>query len=96
MLVIWYVDAGNTSHSTLSNHLSLLRADLCPNPGACRYYNAGHAQKAQQSSDIANKNQPVLVSALSLTLLVSWISITDNTDNTLATDHLAVPANFLY
>jgi hypothetical protein len=36
------------------------------------------------------------VSALSLTLLVSWISITDNTDNTLATDHLAVPANFLY
>jgi hypothetical protein len=35
-------------------------------------------------------------SALSLTLLVSWISITDHTDNTLATDHLAVPANFLY
>jgi hypothetical protein len=61
MLVIWYVDAGNTSHSTLSNDLSLLHAEPCPDPGACRYHTPGRSQTAPQSSDIANKNQPVLV-----------------------------------
>ena len=62
MLVIWYVDAGNTSHSTLSNHLSLLNTAAlhCPYLKIGRYA-SGCAQKAQQSSDIVNKNQLLMI-----------------------------------
>ena len=55
VLVIWYVDAGNTSHSTFSNHLSSLRK-FTPRPLILNFVVG--AQKAQHSSDIVTKNQP--------------------------------------
>ena len=54
MLVIWYVDAGNTSHSTFSNHLVVTAIYAPPKVG--RAFSAAGA-KAQHSSDIVTKNQ---------------------------------------
>jgi hypothetical protein len=57
MLVIWYVDAGNTGHSTLSNHLSSLPVATSPCRGPETNQVPRATQTAQQSSDIVNKNQ---------------------------------------
>jgi hypothetical protein len=58
VLVIRYVDAGNTSHPSFSNRLSSLLLLFLPGSAEIMTISSARGQKAQHFSDIVTRNQP--------------------------------------
>jgi hypothetical protein len=107
MLVIWYVDTGNTSHPTFSVILFFPRRQYqpalsgpCPEPIQTLW----KRKKARKFSDVDPKNQPckcrkrardALLRDSALALLVAGIGVADHPHHPVSTHDLAIPADLL-